>query len=145
MKARVKGTAGGLAIKYYAGLTLAEEWRQFEAFQDWSLTNGYQDSLEIDRKDNTKGYGPDNCRWATRSQQMRNTRTRRQSNKTSKYKGVQYVSHCKKKWRAIATFNKKPLHIGMFETEEEAAIAYDQWVIKTHGEFCNPNFPQGGV
>jgi hypothetical protein len=27
----------------------------------------------VERRDNTKGYGPDNCRWATRQEQMLNT------------------------------------------------------------------------
>jgi hypothetical protein len=145
MKARCKGTAGELARKYYKHVTFCEEWKSFESFRDWALANGYESHLEIDRKDNTKGYGPENCRWATRAQQMQNTRTRNHRKKTSKYKGVQYVAHCKKKWRAVATFNSRPVQIGLFETEEEAARAYDQWVIKTHGEFCNPNFSQGGV
>jgi hypothetical protein len=77
MKARTKGTAGGLATKYYAGITLAEEWQQFEAFRDWSISNGYSEELEIDRRDNKKGYSPENCRWATRTQQMQNTSIRK--------------------------------------------------------------------
>lgn len=33
--------------------------------------------MEIERRDNNKGYSSDNCYWATRKQQMRNTRWNR--------------------------------------------------------------------
>ncbi len=45
------------------GITLCEEWNNFERFAKWSLENGYQDGLELDRIDNDKGYFPENCRW----------------------------------------------------------------------------------
>lgn len=142
MKARVKGTAGELARKYYAGLSVADEWSVYETFYDWAMKNGYADGLEIDRKDNSKGYSPDNCRWATRRQQMQNTRVRTQKNKTSIYRGVQFVGHCKKKWRAIVTEQQRPKQIGLYETELEAARAYDEWALKAFGQFASLNIKE---
>lgn len=56
------------------GITICNEWLEsFKAFQDWALANGYTDELTIDRIDNSKGYSPSNCRWATKAQQVRNS------------------------------------------------------------------------
>lgn len=54
------------------GITVCEEWKDFHAFVDWALSNNYKDSLTLDRKDNNKGYSPDNCRWATVKEQSEN-------------------------------------------------------------------------
>lgn len=43
-------------------------------FEKWAIENGYAENLTIDRKDNDKGYCPDNCRWATKKEQNLNTR-----------------------------------------------------------------------
>ena len=57
------------------GITMCDEWRyDFWAFVDWAMENGYRDGLTIDRKDNDKGYSPDNCRWITRYEQNQNKR-----------------------------------------------------------------------
>lgn len=55
------------------GITVCDEWRTFEPFLEWSVANGYSDTLSIDRIDNSKGYCPSNCRWASTSQQANNT------------------------------------------------------------------------
>jgi hypothetical protein len=57
------------------GITVCEQWKSsFANFRTWALSHGYQPGLSIDRINNDKGYSPRNCRWATRTEQMRNTR-----------------------------------------------------------------------
>lgn len=59
------------------GIRVCPEWRKsFEAFYSWSMANGYQEHLTIDRFPNKKGnYEPLNCRWATTFQQQNNKTT----------------------------------------------------------------------
>lgn len=54
------------------GISISPEWDTFEGFLD---DMGEPPSgKSLDRIDNSKGYGPSNCRWATRIEQNRNTR-----------------------------------------------------------------------
>lgn len=61
-------------IKSYInkGITICDEWREFNNFNEWALNNGYKDGLQIDRINNNAGYFPSNCRWVTPSINMRN-------------------------------------------------------------------------
>lgn len=58
------------------GIVVCDEWMaDADAFCKWALANGYKDGLSIDRIDGLLNYSPENCRWATITQQNRNART----------------------------------------------------------------------
>lgn len=54
------------------GISVCEEWKDLNTFVAWSLMNGYDDSLTLDRIDGTGNYCPSNCRWASWQEQQNN-------------------------------------------------------------------------
>jgi len=53
------------------GIEVCERW--FSSFENFLADMGVKPkSLEIDRTDNSKGYSPENCEWATRVQNANN-------------------------------------------------------------------------
>lgn len=60
------------------GISVCDEWNHnYPAFRDWALSHGYQDGLTIDRIDVDGNYSPENCRWITNAEQMKNMSTNR--------------------------------------------------------------------
>lgn len=55
-------------------VAVCKEWLEsFDEFALWSLNNGVEIGLSLDRVDNGKGYSPENCRWTTPKIQNNNS------------------------------------------------------------------------
>lgn len=76
MKSRCNCTANQHYKDYGGrGIAVCEEWNSdFNAFFEWSLNNGWEPGLTIDRIDVNGSYEPSNCRWVTWDVQCNNKR-----------------------------------------------------------------------
>lgn len=72
MRRRCRPSSNDSKTYYQRGISVCPEWNDFTAFYNWAISNGYDDSLSIDRRDNNKGYSPDNCRWIPIEEQQSN-------------------------------------------------------------------------
>ena len=94
------------------------------------------DHIDQDRLNNRS----DNLRAATRSQNAQN-RSKRQGC-TSRFKGVSWKKSLGK-WQAAVHSNGKSIYLGVFETEIDAAKAYDAAALGLFGEFAALNQSKG--
>lgn len=89
----------------------------------------------VDHKNhNTLDNRKENLRKSTHQQNCFNTRKHKDA-VHSKYKGVTK----QRRWRARIRHNYKLIHLGYFNTEEEAALAYNEKAKQLFGEFANLN------
>jgi hypothetical protein len=87
--------------------------------------------------DHINGNSLDNrkCNLRIVDRQQNNYNKRKMKNNTSGYKGVTY-NKLNKKWLAQIQFNKQKIHIGLYDTVENAAIAYNIAAKEVFGEFA---------
>jgi hypothetical protein len=92
------------------------------------------DHVNGDRLDNRRA----NLRFPpTRSEAMAN-QAKQQRLTSSRYKGVTWSKYAKR-WSAQIKINRKMRYLGYFDTQEEAALAYNAAAIEVWGEFAHPN------
>ena len=58
--------------KSYKNIEVCNDWLTFINFYNWSVKNGWEKGLTIDRINNYGDYQPENCRWVTMKVQSRN-------------------------------------------------------------------------
>jgi len=97
------------------------------------------EGLDVDHRDsnglNNQRY---NIRVATRSQNMGN---RRKQASSSQFKGITWYKR-DGKWQVQIRINGNQKHLGYFDSETDAALAYDAAARNHFGEFALTNFPQ---
>ena len=56
------------------GITVCKQWLDsYEEFYHWAISNGWKKGLQIDRRNNDGNYEPENCRFVTAKDNIRNS------------------------------------------------------------------------
>ena len=110
------------------------------------ITGVNDPAIKVDHKSgNSLDNRRQNLRTATHAQNLYNSR-KKSNAKSSKYKGVHFskAQAGPKKWHAMIRAPGRSRWLGGFETQEEAAKAYDAAAREAFGEFACVNFPLKG-
>ena len=127
-------------FEYYGekGITVCDKWvNRPDKFIEWAKNNGWEKGLFLDRIDVDDDYYPENCRFVDIYQSNQNT-SRIRKNNSSGFRGVTF-DKSRNAWQACINVNGDEINIGRFETSKDAAIAYDNEVVK-HNSFHPLNF-----
>jgi hypothetical protein len=124
----------------YASSNYYEDGKEKKIYMHTVVLGQPPVGMEIDH---INGNGLDNrkenLRFCTHRQNCQ-ARRKRNKNVTSKYKGVSWLKDSKK-WRArIYHADGYREHLGYFESEIEAAKAYDKAALELFGDFATCNF-----
>jgi hypothetical protein len=142
MKTRCLNTKHNTYKDYGAkGIKICDRWLEEYpvGFQNFIDDMGLRpDNGTLDRIDGTKGYTPDNCRWATLRIQQANT------NHPVGQTGFKGVSINKGHYTAnIIAENGKALALYHGKNAREAAKCYDIAVKLKYGDYAITNFKCG--
>jgi hypothetical protein len=108
------------------GITVCERWHNFENFIS-DMGSRPSPSHSLERVNNSEGYYPENCIWATRFEQAINKRARK--NNISGVRGVSWVKE-RNKWLATIGVMGELIYLGTFDSLEEATKVRKEAEIK---------------
>lgn len=115
------------------GIDYCEDWFVFANFFK-DMGESHFAGAEIDRIDVDGNYCKENCRWVERSVNSHNKRKKKDC--TSIYQGVSW-SEERQKWVASLTKDKKFYLSKRYNSEYEAALAYDNVSEEIYGDRPN--------
>lgn len=113
------------------GITICNRWLGETGFENFLKDMGEKPKyLTLDRIDVNGNYSQENCRWADVSLQSFNTRL--SSNNTSGRTGVSW-DKTKRKWSSYIMKDRKKIHLGRYDTLEDAILAREKGELKYFG------------
>lgn len=119
--------------EYAMGTTSGSHKTRKHMFMHRLLLNAPK-GMDVDHIDgNGLNNQRSNIRLATRAQNQMNKKKKPAC--SSIYKGV-YFRKCRRKWISYIRINKQKTFVGYFDTEVEAALAWNEAAKKNHGKFA---------
>jgi hypothetical protein len=97
------------------GISVCDEWHDFNIYKDWALSNGYTDNLTIDRINNDGNYKPDNCRFVTYKENNRNT-------SANHFLEIDGTTRCMEEWSEITGINRTTIGRWCKKYSDEYAV-----------------------
>lgn len=99
----------------------------------------FGDKIDVDHKDgNGLNNQKANLRKATHQQNCYNSKKR--ENTSSVYKGVTHTNSSKNNpWMVRGQLDGTSIYLGIYSTQEEAALVYNNFARKSYGEFAKLN------
>lgn len=105
------------------GISVSERWHTFESFfEDMGQPPTVNHSIE--RRDNNLGYSPENCYWATKKQQARNTRANRRITINGE---TRCIAEWAEQYRISARLVYERLNRGWTPEQAVGLVVKDRW------------------
>jgi hypothetical protein len=108
------------------GISVCKAWHDVETFNDWASSHVIPQGHSLDRRNNDGNYTPENCRWASITQQNSNRRMFKSN--TSGYPNVNLRPNGL--YRVRIHVKGKRIMLGEFETPKKAAEFRNSYIKK---------------